>query len=68
MLRPIATRLTSVNNAGAVLKRNVSVVIGPPTKQISFAEKFILAGTMISCLVATPVYILSNLKNYRAKK
>lgn len=68
MLRPIASRLTNVTNTGAVLKRNASVVIGPPTKQISSAEKFFLAGTMISCLVATPVYILSNLKNYKAPK
>lgn len=68
MLRPIASRLTGVTNTGAVFKRNASVVIGPPTKHISPAEKYFLAGTMMVCLVFTPVYILSNLKKYKAPK
>ncbi|KAG4070376.1 hypothetical protein HA402_006518 [Bradysia odoriphaga] len=68
MLKPIASRLTSVTSTGAVFKRNVSVIIGPATKQIAPAEKYALAGTMICCFVATPVYILSNLKNYKGKK
>lgn len=68
MLKPIASRLTSVTNTGAVFKRNISVIIGPATKHISTAEKFALAGTMVTCLVATPVYVLSNLKHYKAKK
>lgn len=68
MIRPIASRLTCVTNTGAVLKRNVSVVVGPPTKHISAGEKYMLAGIMISCLVATPVYIMSNLKHYKAPK
>lgn len=68
MLRPIASRLVYTTNTGAVLKRYASVVGGPPTKRISTSEKYILAATMITCLVATPVYILSNLKHYRAPK
>lgn len=68
MLRPIASRLTTVTNTGAVLKRNASVLFGPPTKRIGTVEKYVLAGTMMIALNAVPVYIMSNIKNYRAPK
>lgn len=68
MLRPIASRLTSVTNTGAVQKRNVSVVVGPATKHIPSGEKWALAATMMACFVATPAYILTNLKHYKAPK
>lgn len=68
MLRPIASRLTSVTTTGAVSKRNASALIGPATKHISSGEKYMLAGTMIACFLFTPVYVLSNMKNYKAPK
>lgn len=68
MISPIASRLTVGRNFAAVVKRNTSVVVGPPTKHISAGEKYMLAGTMIACFLFTPAYILSNLKHYKAPK
>lgn len=68
MLRSIASRLTTVSNTGVVLKRNSSVIVGPATKRISFVEKYTLAGIMMVGLLAYPVYMMSNIKYYKANK
>lgn len=60
--------LTNPSVAGVVFKRNASAMIGPATKHISPTEKYALASIMMVALVAYPVYITSNIKNYRAKK
>lgn len=68
MLRSSASRLTNVSTTGVVFKRNASVIVGPATKHISTVEKYTLAGAMMVGFVAYPVYILSNIKNYKANK
>jgi hypothetical protein len=40
-------------------------ISGPPRTRISFAEK-VAHGVLISvCVMATPMYIVANIKNYR---
>ncbi len=70
MLRPIASRLSNTVStvSGAVLKRNASVIVGPATKTIPTVEKYSLATLMMVGFLAYPVYILSNIKNYKANK
>ncbi|XP_066245481.1 uncharacterized protein COX8 [Euwallacea similis] len=45
--------------------RNMSVISGPPTVRVSFAEK-VAHGMFITIgLLAVPTYVLVNIKNYR---
>lgn len=57
-----ATRITP-NVAQAT--RNMTVVSGPPTVRISFAEKVAHGIALVVGINIVPVYVLVNMKNYR---
>ncbi|XP_059472508.1 uncharacterized protein LOC132194923 [Neocloeon triangulifer] len=54
--------------ASKVIARNINssytVVSGPPTNRISFAEKLILGMTMCGSLFVVPSWVLVNIKKW----
>lgn len=47
--------------------RNMTVVSGPPTVRISFAEKVAHGVAIVVGISAIPVWVLVNLKHYRGQ-
>ncbi|KAL1514240.1 hypothetical protein ABEB36_003527 [Hypothenemus hampei] len=45
--------------------RNMSMISGPPTVKVSFAEKVIHGVLILAGISAYPSWVLVNIKNYR---
>ncbi|KAI0217587.1 hypothetical protein LSAT2_030680 [Lamellibrachia satsuma] len=48
--------------------QRATIVSGPPRVKISFAEKAGFGVVLFGCLMAVPLYVLGNIKNYRRMK
>lgn len=67
MLSATASRVaTKIQPKLAQATRNMTVVSGPPTVRISFAEKVAHGVALVVGISAIPVWVLVNLKHYRA--
>ncbi|KAK9498343.1 hypothetical protein O3M35_002997 [Rhynocoris fuscipes] len=50
---------------GINMTQHRSIVSGPPTQKVSFAEKAAYGFVMAACFFATPMWVLVNVRSYR---
>ncbi|XP_055373885.1 uncharacterized protein LOC129607156 [Condylostylus longicornis] len=63
-----AARLLMPAVRNAVQNRMQSVVSGPPTQHISFAEKVVLGGGAVASLLVVPAWVVYHIREYRGNE
>lgn len=63
MFAALARRAAPQARLGA---RQMSVIAGPPTVRISFAEKVVHGLVIAGSMLVIPAWVLVNVKHYRA--
>ncbi|KAK2179474.1 hypothetical protein NP493_488g00037 [Ridgeia piscesae] len=54
--------------ASQLAVQRATIVSGPPRVRMSFVEKVVSGVVLVGCLLAVPLYVLGNIKNYRRMK
>ncbi|KAG7161205.1 putative Cytochrome oxidase c subunit VIII-containing protein [Homarus americanus] len=66
-LRTAVTQVARANTTMVMAKRT-SVISGPPTVKVSFAEKMVHGGVIMVGCCAVPAWVLAHIKEYRGRE